>query len=688
MCLSSSVPFCDNTTADEKPAVTLSKGSFKSPRQSTVVKKASLQKDIAMKKALVTIATLLTLTAVILAFKIILMPHTEANPDAESEAGTLPPGPADPDTGRDPVTALTCLSPASLDTLLPLSGSRAVISAADYERHQTTLYLVDIAEDAVVREITLEGIWNLHSRHLADNRLALCCRETNTWRFLNAFLEDEGTFEAVNADGVFSFDGSVYYYLEDRQLYSQRVNGGNPVRESLPLDLRLSELTACDAERGVLVMTFYLSPYSAACGTAVYDMTAHTLTMLSRNFYQITFDGEAAVLLSFDNEAMGYDVLYSAGSRCLLADAGLFPDEAGSLYAIAGSPYLMGIAAGGSTLYECGETLSAASLADAGIAGDMYTACYLPEDARLLGAVYRDGAFRLYAVDPNGLAMAVRAQPAETDSPMTLDTSLTEAYWHQASDAPVPASLAEARRYADRLEDTYGISILLSSQCAEAAAQCDMTVTLTDKLTPEEELQGTSAMLAALDRTLALYPDGFPSQFRNSSGDGGLCFFPVSAIESPTDTVGCTYERFDWQFIALDVTTGYSLDSIICHEMWHATENHIFSLDYMALPMDVWDAENPAGFTYTGDAARTDPSQPWILYAGLPEDIYFVDSYACVSRQEDRARIMEYLMTREDEAAILLQSPHIRRKLALMNEAVRRAFDTAGWDRVRWENLS
>ena len=45
-------------------------------------------------------------------------------------------------------------------------------------------------------------------------------------------------------------------------------------------------------------------------------------------------------------------------------------------------------------------------------------------------------------------------------------------------------------------------------------------------------------------------------------------------------------------------------------------------------------------------------------------------------------------MTREDEAAILLQSPHIRRKLALMNEAVRRAFDTAGWDRVRWENLS
>ena len=164
MCLSSSVPFCDNTTADEKPAVTLSKGSFKSPRQSTVVKKASLQKDIAMKKALVTIATLLTLTAVILAFKIILMPHTEANPDAESEAGTLPPGPADPDTGRDPVTALTCLSPASLDTLLPLSGSRAVISAADYEEITGTQYTGDVPATITEAELNnayLEGVNSL-----------------------------------------------------------------------------------------------------------------------------------------------------------------------------------------------------------------------------------------------------------------------------------------------------------------------------------------------------------------------------------------------------------------------------------------------------------------------------------------------------------------------------------------------
>ena len=51
------------------------------------------------------------------------------------------------------------------------------------------------------------------------------------------------------------------------------------------------------------------------------------------------------------------------------------------------------------------------------------------------------------------------------------------------------------------------------------------------------------------------------------------------------------------------------------------------------------------------------------------EGVYFVDSYAKLAAQEDRARIMEYIMGAEDEADALAQCPVIRRKLEIMAAA-------------------
>ena len=76
-----------------------------------------------------------------------------------------------------------------------------------------------------------------------------------------------------------------------------------------------------------------------------------------------------------------------------------------------------------------------------------------------------------------------------------------------------------------------------------------------------------------------------------------------------------------------------------------------------------------------------------MLYSGAPEDIRFVDTYSCVAATEDRARIMEFFMTHDDEAELLIQSPYIRAKLQIMCDAVRRYFDTAGWGTPRWERL-
>ena len=587
---------------------------------------------------------------------------------------------------REPVTSLQCIQPAALNSLRPASGAQVAVSWADYEDERTTVLLADVNRDTVCQEITLDGVWDLKEQAFSDGRFALCQRETNTWRFLSASLEDLGTWSAESVDGFFSYDGSTYYYLRDHLLYRQSVSNGESGRVLLPLDLRLLELTAFDAQSGTLAMQFFLSPYSSECGTAVFDMETGAFTMLQKDRYRVFFREKDVCLLSFDNEKMGYSVTYGDGDRFLFADAGIFSDAVSELYPVPGSPYLMGITTGRSVLYTMDRQITACPLRSCGIDGEMYTVCYLPEEEVLVGAVYQKGAFRFYVLDPAQLSFTQAAEVTTAASPFVVDDALAESYWG-AGGASVAESLQEARQYADTLEEKYGVQILLSSQCKDAAAWCDMPITLTDTMSADEELSGVRAMLQALDRSLALYPQGFPAQFRNGAGDGGLCFLLVAHIESSYNVVGCTYERYDWQYIALDVHPSYSLDSIICHEMWHATENHIFSKNYTALPMDEWDALNPEGFSYTDYDTRVDPTYPGLLYTSDPEDIHFVDNYGCVNRQEDRARIMEYFMTFEDEAQILIQSPFIRQKLQMMCDAMRSAFDTTGWEDVRWEQL-
>ena len=253
--------------------------------------------------------------------------------------------------------------------------------------------------------------------------------------------------------------------------------------------------------------------------------------------------------------------------------------------------------------------------------------------------------------------------------------------------AGVAESLQQARQYADELEAEYGVRILLSVQCRETAALCDHAITLTDTMGQSEELSAVNAALGALKRSLSLYPEGFFAQFKNGMGEGGVRILLIEQIESNYGAIGCTYENGIWQNIALDVRTGEGMDSIICHEIWHATENHILTKDYSAILPDEWNALNPEGFEYYWDATLVNNAHEWTLYSGNIANVYFVDSYACVDEKEDRARIMEYFMTHDDEAELLIQSPAIRKKLELMCRAIRSTFDTSSWENVRWERL-
>lgn len=392
-------------------------------------------------------------------------------------------------------------------------------------------------------------------------------------------------------------------------------------------------------------------------------------------------------LLAFDNDKMGYSAMCGSGDTFWFADASLFLDAGGALYAVGDAEELIGVGTGRTTLYNVGESITACDLTANGIAGEMYDCCVLPEAGLLVGGIYENGAFRLYVIDPAQLTFEPVASAVSVPSPLTVNETLLQAYWGALNGLPVAESLQEARQQADVLEQRYGVRILLSSQCREAAALSSYPITLSDTMDTEAELNGVRAVLAAMDRSFALYPEGFLAQFRNRAGEGGLCFLLVAHIDSDYGVVGCTYDSADWQYIALDVQADYMREGTVCHEIWHATENEILSRDYTAFNWDDWNALNPAGFTYWNDSGDYDRYDArWTMFDN-GEGVYFVDSYAKLAAQEDRARIMEYFMVHEDEAGLLVQSDAIRQKLTWMCRTVRECFDTAGWGTPRWEKL-
>ena len=630
-------------------------------------------KTLAQKLCLLDLVSLLSYTAALLAALcfLVLLPGCSLGEKVD----------------REPVQTLECTRPASLSGLYPAGGSVVLISWADYESGRTTVQLVDAEADTVKREVTLDGVWDTKRQALAHG-FALCDRETNRWKLLDDVLTETGSFDAENVDGFFSYDGESYYFLRDGVLHCQNVAGGEAQPVTALSQLRFAELTAYDAASGRMAALFLLSPYGSVCGTAVFDPETGAISLLQEQRYQVMLAPAGGMsLLAFDNDKMGYSALCGSGDTFWFADASLFLDAGGALYAVGDAEELIGVGTGRTTLYNVGESTTACDLTANGIAGEMYDCCVLPEAGLLVGGMYENGAFRLYVIDPAQLTFEPVASAVSVPSPLTVNETLLQAYWGALNGLPVAESLQEARQQADVLEQRYGVRILLSSQCREAAELSSYPITLSDTMDTEAELNGVRAVLAAMDRSFALYPEGFLAQFRNRAGEGGLCFLLVAHIDSDYGVVGCTYDSADWQYIALDVQADYMREGTVCHEIWHATENEILSRDYTAFNWDDWNALNPAGFTYWNDSGDYDRYDArWTMFDNS-EGVYFVDSYAKLAAQEDRARIMEYFMVHEDEAGLLIQSDAIRQKLTWMCRAVRECFDTAGWGTPRWEKL-
>lgn len=586
-----------------------------------------------------------------------------------------------------PVKTLSCVQSAAMPTLLPLGDGRVLAGWVDYDRAITSLAVVDIATDRTVTSRELEGCWELQEQQFSDGRAVLFNWEASTWQFVGADLADIGTFSSDQTGGTFSLDGSRYYFVQDDVLCRADVAGGQTERVALETDMRFMDVAGRYPDSDTLFLHCLLSPYSTESGTAVLDPETGAYTMLQKDWYATYYGADSPELLWFNNETMGYDVLYASEGRYYRADAALLHADEADILPAFGSAYLLGVAQD-TTLYRLESGISACLLQAEQLGGALRNAVWLPEQV-LVGCVYGGGAFHLTAIDPAQLTFTQVSDGIAVDDPMAVDTALTEVYWNSLNGQPLPATLQEARDYADQLEERYGVTILLSAQGQEACeAVWDAVVTTTDQWPLEDEPYAIARTLEALDRTLALYPEGFFRQMRNTMGEGGVRFIPVGHIENDVNAVGLTYETYGWQNIYIDVTLG-TFESVICHEIWHATEGVISYRDWVSFDPGNWSVCNPEGFFYNEDVEDADPNPSrWTFnYEMDAQNVYFVDAYARTNAKEDRARIMEYVMANEDLAGALMQSPYITQKLEIMCQAIRNSFDTSAWGDLRWERL-
>ena len=586
-----------------------------------------------------------------------------------------------------PVKTLSCVQSAAMPTLLPLGDGRVLAGWVDYDRAITSLAVVDIATDRTVTSRELEGCWELQEQQFSDGRAVLFNWEASTWQFVGADLADIGTFSSDQTGGFFSLDGSRYYFVQDDVLCRADVAGGQTERVALETDMRFMDVAGRYPDSDTLFLHCLLSPYSTESGTAVLDPETGAYTMLQKDWYATYYGADSPELLWFNNETMGYDVLYASEGRYYRADAALLHADEADILPVSGSAYLLG-AAQDTTLYRLESGISACLLQAEQLGGALRNAVWLPEQV-LVGCVYGGGTFHLTAIDPAQLTFTQVSDGIAVDDPMAVDTALTEVYWNSLNGQPLPATLQEARDYADQLEERYGVTILLSAQGQEACeAVWDAVVTTTDQWPLEDEPYAIARTLEALDRALALYPEGFFRQMRNTMGEGGVRFIPVGHIENDVNAVGLTYETYGWQNIYIDVTLD-TFESVICHEIWHATEGVISYRDWVSFDPGNWSVCNPEGFFYNEDVEDADPNPSrWTFnYEMDAQNVYFVDAYARTNAKEDRARIMEYVMANEDMAGALMQSPYITQKLEIMCQAIRNSFDTSAWGDLRWERL-
>lgn len=591
--------------------------------------------------------------------------------------------------------ALTYLSCTSFDVfpqLLSLGDGRVVASRNTYNSVQGIIHcleIIDIYYDKVLAKTVKSHTMELVEQQFPDGAILLAEPGSGKFYVYDQNLTVKRSFTAPNLDGFFTYDRSGYYFLQDSILCRMEVATGQIHPVTLDRELRFESLLSIHSDKERLVARVYVSDHSTTCAIAVIDADTGTVRLLRDDLTHVWLTDDSFFGVEMNANALSYDVYYgdlSGGQVQKISTDQLYASSV-SYAVIPGTQYLLWKLAPdtgdrATKIYDLANGAVVADLGQTGLETAVFSTIYLKQENLLMGYYsikeeVEEGStlppketFHPVLIDPDKLVFTEGAVPEASPWQTVVDETAV-----QSSKVTVAEELKDVRALADALEKKYGVEILLGQQTVPTCNHSGYQVAVNED---PEQIKGA---LEVLDAALAMYPVGFAGQFRNRSGEGGLsiCFTgKITGGLAATGFARACRHRYE---LVLDITAFAELDATIHHELWHAIEMYL-STDTFAT--EAWDACNPEDFAYYGhyDKGYLQLTK-WTFSGGAGEDSYFISPYGRINGREDRAGILEAVMTGLGDA--VSAAPALQSKLRIMAQAIRDGFDTSGWTDVFWE---
>ena len=615
---------------------------------------------------------------------------------------------------RQVITELSAARPAFYPMLVDLGGGKAAIcwtERAEDGGRTTCIDVIDAVRDEKTGSMRLADSFGIYGSEY-DGGLMLYSSDCLSYVLVDS---DLNTVRSVTMPdkcyGEPSYDLTCFYYVSEGYLFRMDTATGESVSIPLPGGMRAAYLKECSAKADLLTVYVYTDRFETETCCGVLDCLTGEFVLLGGLPDAPGYDRERFGMASVGSPASGdtddrfkvmtwgtndggvlklrsvterelhhpegwdYECLFDSSSRYIVCNHSMPNEETGDYNHR-------------TFIYSAGDSVEFCDLARYGYDNVVRAYEYMPD----INAILVCGGYDtdtndcpLYLIDLGQTEFSYDCEPEAWEMSASPDSSIWEKWQEDCAVSPVSDGLADLRARADMIEEHFGVTILLSDQCRSITDYSGYEAKITSSYDTATERRYISAALDAAETALSMYPQGFFRQFRDRMGAYGVRILLTGPLTGEAGAVGVQFNYSNWYNIMMDIQFGIQTGTL-CHEIWHATESRLSDEAAAELNDGSWDACNPEGFEYYGDY-DTDSREDWDrwLYAYDPDNAYFVDTYAKTYAAEDRARIMEFVMGDPQQADILMQSPHVRRKLEILCRAMRAGFDTTGWDNVPWE---
>ncbi len=249
----------------------------------------------------------------------------------------------------------------------------------------------------------------------------------------------------------------------------------------------------------------------------------------------------------------------------------------------------------------------------------------------------------------------------------------------RTAENPDEFGLESCAELARQLSDRHGVQVLIW-QDAVVAEPGGYT------LSSEYQVPVIRDALTTLDLALSNFPEGLLKEAASEMGDGVLRIALVRDILATTganagfDPRGITFHsRTENPYVCIDISSEYSMEQTLYHELFHIIESRIFS---KSLALDDWEKLNPSGFSYDYSYLHYSERNDHTLLEG--ETRAFIDYYSMTFPKEDRARVMEYAM--KEDAGDCFTSSIMQKKLRAICKGIREAYGLKDYEQpLLWE---